>query len=250
MGDEPALYQIRVSGHLGPILLTAFPAFVPERQGAETVLTGLLPSTRSALRRPRRGRGPGPRPPRRPQGRPQLIKTRGPPERAARGEGRSYLGIRASGRYVLLPCGQSTGRRDGWAASESSRPCVLASKPSDAARERVIWVEGEPGIGKSSLVAEALAAGERSELGHRVGDRGAADQAAAAARDAGLPPGPAGFARSEASPGRGPAPQLPAGAVRGRRRVGGGVEVLVSARGRAVRGRPDGDGGRRPAVGR
>ena len=45
MGDEPALYQIRVSGHLGPILLTAFPAFVPEWQGAETVLTGLLPST-------------------------------------------------------------------------------------------------------------------------------------------------------------------------------------------------------------
>ena len=45
MGDEPALYQIRVSGHLGPTLLTAFPAFVPERQGAETVLTGLLPDT-------------------------------------------------------------------------------------------------------------------------------------------------------------------------------------------------------------
>ena len=43
MGDDPALYQIRVSGHLGPTLLTAFPAFMPQQQGTETVLTGLLP---------------------------------------------------------------------------------------------------------------------------------------------------------------------------------------------------------------
>src|SRR5882757_3213012 len=43
MGDDPVLYQIRVDGHLGPTLLTAFPAFVPEQQGSETVLTGLLP---------------------------------------------------------------------------------------------------------------------------------------------------------------------------------------------------------------
>ena len=43
MGDEPVLYQIRVNGHLGPTLLTAFPAFAPEQQGTETVLTGLLP---------------------------------------------------------------------------------------------------------------------------------------------------------------------------------------------------------------
>jgi len=43
MGDDPVLYQIRVNGHLGPILLTAFPALVPQQQGAETVLTGLLP---------------------------------------------------------------------------------------------------------------------------------------------------------------------------------------------------------------
>ena len=43
MGDDPALYEIRVSGHLGPTLLTAFPAFMPQQQGAETVLTGLLP---------------------------------------------------------------------------------------------------------------------------------------------------------------------------------------------------------------
>ncbi|HEY1001437.1 MAG TPA: hypothetical protein VGD83_17510 [Streptosporangiaceae bacterium] len=31
------------NGHLGPTLLTAFPALVPRQQGAETVLTGLLP---------------------------------------------------------------------------------------------------------------------------------------------------------------------------------------------------------------
>ena len=43
VGDEPALYEIRVSGQLGPTLLTAFPAFVPRQQGAETVLTGVLP---------------------------------------------------------------------------------------------------------------------------------------------------------------------------------------------------------------
>ncbi|WP_405835778.1 alpha/beta hydrolase [Streptomyces sp. NBC_01518] len=42
MGDDPLLYQIRVCGHLGPTLLTAFPAFAPEQQGTETVLTGLL----------------------------------------------------------------------------------------------------------------------------------------------------------------------------------------------------------------
>ena len=43
MGDDPVLYQIRVSGHLGPTLLTAFPALTPRQQGTETVLTGLLP---------------------------------------------------------------------------------------------------------------------------------------------------------------------------------------------------------------
>ena len=48
MGDDPLLYQIRVCGHLGPTLLTAFPAFAPEQQGTETVLTGLLPDA-SAL---------------------------------------------------------------------------------------------------------------------------------------------------------------------------------------------------------
>ena len=43
MGDDPVLYQFRVNGHLGPTLLTAFPALVPQQEGTETVLTGLLP---------------------------------------------------------------------------------------------------------------------------------------------------------------------------------------------------------------
>jgi monoterpene epsilon-lactone hydrolase len=48
MSDDPVLYQIRVNGHLGPTLLTAFPTLTPQQQGAETVLTGLLPDS-SAL---------------------------------------------------------------------------------------------------------------------------------------------------------------------------------------------------------
>jgi epsilon-lactone hydrolase len=48
MGDEPTRYLIRVTGHLGPTGLAAFPAMVCQRQGSETVLTGLLPD-RSAL---------------------------------------------------------------------------------------------------------------------------------------------------------------------------------------------------------
>ncbi|MFC5831440.1 hypothetical protein [Nonomuraea insulae] len=42
MGDDPVLYEIRVEGSLGPTLLMAFPGFVPEQQGAETVLTGMV----------------------------------------------------------------------------------------------------------------------------------------------------------------------------------------------------------------
>jgi monoterpene epsilon-lactone hydrolase len=48
MADDPVLYEIRVNGALGPTLLTAFPALVPQREGGETVLTGLLPDV-SAL---------------------------------------------------------------------------------------------------------------------------------------------------------------------------------------------------------
>jgi hypothetical protein len=47
MDSEPALYAIRIHGHLGATMLSAFPALVPQRHGADTVLTGLL--DRSAL---------------------------------------------------------------------------------------------------------------------------------------------------------------------------------------------------------
>jgi hypothetical protein len=47
MDPAPALYTIRISGHLGPTVLSAFPAMVPQWHGTQTVLTGLL--DRSAL---------------------------------------------------------------------------------------------------------------------------------------------------------------------------------------------------------
>jgi hypothetical protein len=47
MDPAPALYRIRINGHLGATALSAFPAMVSQRQGAQTVLTGLL--DRSAL---------------------------------------------------------------------------------------------------------------------------------------------------------------------------------------------------------
>ena len=47
MDPAPALYAIRIHGHLGAAVLLAFPAMVPQRHGADTVLTGLL--DRSAL---------------------------------------------------------------------------------------------------------------------------------------------------------------------------------------------------------
>ena len=47
MDPAPARYTIRINGHLGAMMLSAFPAMVPQWQGAETVLTGLL--DRSAL---------------------------------------------------------------------------------------------------------------------------------------------------------------------------------------------------------
>jgi hypothetical protein len=39
---DSALYAIRINGHLGAMLLTAFPAMVMEHQGPVTVLTGVL----------------------------------------------------------------------------------------------------------------------------------------------------------------------------------------------------------------
>jgi hypothetical protein len=47
MDLAPALYTIRVSGHLGATMLSAFPAMAPQQHGTCTVLTGLL--DRSAL---------------------------------------------------------------------------------------------------------------------------------------------------------------------------------------------------------
>ena len=47
MDAAPALYAIRINGHLGATALTAFPAMVSHTQGAQTVLTGHL--DRSAL---------------------------------------------------------------------------------------------------------------------------------------------------------------------------------------------------------
>ena len=42
MGPACATYMIRINGHLGATLLSAFPAMAWERQGPETVLTGVL----------------------------------------------------------------------------------------------------------------------------------------------------------------------------------------------------------------
>ena len=47
MDPAPVLYAIRIHDHLGATMLSAFPALVPQRHGADTVLTGLL--DRSAL---------------------------------------------------------------------------------------------------------------------------------------------------------------------------------------------------------
>ena len=42
MDPAPARYVIRINGHLGATLLSAFPAMAWEQRGPETVLTGLL----------------------------------------------------------------------------------------------------------------------------------------------------------------------------------------------------------------
>jgi hypothetical protein len=42
MGPASARYMIRINGYLGATLLSAFPAMAWERQGPETVLTGVL----------------------------------------------------------------------------------------------------------------------------------------------------------------------------------------------------------------
>lgn len=42
MNPAPALYAIRIHGHLGATVLLAFPALVSRRQGTDTVLLGRL----------------------------------------------------------------------------------------------------------------------------------------------------------------------------------------------------------------
>jgi hypothetical protein len=42
MDPASAWYTIRIHGHLGATVLSAFPALVPRHHGADTVLTGLL----------------------------------------------------------------------------------------------------------------------------------------------------------------------------------------------------------------
>jgi hypothetical protein len=39
---DPALYAIRINGHLGATLLSAFPAMVTQQDGPATVLTGVM----------------------------------------------------------------------------------------------------------------------------------------------------------------------------------------------------------------
>jgi hypothetical protein len=48
MDPASARYTIRINGHLGATVLSAFPALVSRRHGTHTLLTGVL--DRSALR--------------------------------------------------------------------------------------------------------------------------------------------------------------------------------------------------------
>jgi hypothetical protein len=45
--QAPDFYRLRISGHLGPTPLSAFPSMVAQLEGGDTLLTGLL--DRSAL---------------------------------------------------------------------------------------------------------------------------------------------------------------------------------------------------------
>ena len=42
MNWAPALYMVRVDGHLGAMALSAFPGMTPQHKGTHTVLTGWL----------------------------------------------------------------------------------------------------------------------------------------------------------------------------------------------------------------
>ena len=45
MDPAPVPYLIRINGHLGATVLSAFPALAPQHHGTHTVLTGLLDSS-------------------------------------------------------------------------------------------------------------------------------------------------------------------------------------------------------------
>ena len=47
VGQVPDVYSLRISGHLGPTALSAFPLMVAQLKGNDTLLTGVL--HRSAL---------------------------------------------------------------------------------------------------------------------------------------------------------------------------------------------------------
>jgi hypothetical protein len=47
VGQVPDVYSLRISGHLGPTALSAFPSMVAQLKGGDTFLTGVL--DRSAL---------------------------------------------------------------------------------------------------------------------------------------------------------------------------------------------------------
>ena len=53
MDLAPARYMIRINGHLGATMLSAFPALAPQHHGAHTVLTGLLDQRRYTASWPR-----------------------------------------------------------------------------------------------------------------------------------------------------------------------------------------------------
>jgi hypothetical protein len=61
MDPAPVWYAIRIHGHLGPAVVSAFPALASQRHGAHAVPTGLMDQSAlygvlAAGRRPGRGR--------------------------------------------------------------------------------------------------------------------------------------------------------------------------------------------------